>query len=146
MKIKNISVSMVVAFTFGLMGFGQSVLAAHKTPKVVPNSPFAKQSIEMRIRFYANKPYGVLTGADLEKVKRLYLAGSQITDVRSLAGLRKLEVLSLENNNLTYVSVLSGLKQLKYLYLHNNPKLTRTEIAKLERALSRCKIYHNSTK
>jgi len=79
-------------------------------------------------------------------VKRLYLAGSQITDVRALAGLRKLEVLSLENNNLTNVSALSGLKQLKYLSLHNNPKLTRAEIAKLERALSRCKIYHNAKK
>ena len=61
--------------------------------------------------------------------------------------------LDLGNNNLTdkQLTYLGGLKQLEWLYIENNPNLAKAEldksgIAKLQKALPKCKIFSNPKK
>ena len=81
--------------------------------------------IEAAIRRAAKKPTGELTKEDLEKVTRLDLQSKKLTDVPK----------GLEN-----------LTQLTRLYLYDNPDLTKAQIAELQKALPKCKIYSNLTK
>ena len=72
------------------------------------------------------------------------LGENSITDLSALTRLKKLKVLELNNNQLTDISALAKLKQLKELDLRNNPDLTKTKIEKLQKALPKCRIYHNA--
>jgi len=152
---------------------GQSVLSVDKRPQIIPNSPKAKAAIEEAIQRIAKKPTGKLTKADfkrtkvlklefaaitdlsplfelkklgVKKLEGLMLAENNITDLSALTRLKKLKVLELNNNQLTDISALAKLKQLKELDLRNNPDLTKTKIEKLQKALPKCRIYHNTEK
>ena len=80
--------------------------------------------IEKLIRWQIEKPTGKLTKADLEKVTKLNLNENQLTSVK---GLEKLT-------------------QLEDLWLNDNPDLTKAQIAELQKALPKCKIYSNPKK
>lgn len=80
--------------------------------------------IEAAIRIAAGKPGGELTKADLEKVTQLYPYNNQLTSVK---GLEKLT-------------------QLTTLVLINNPALTKAQIAELQKALPKCRIFSNPQK
>ena len=152
---------------------GQSVLAPNKRPKVIPNSPKATAAIEAAIRGVAKKPKDKLTKADfkqatalklefsaitdlgpllrlkklgVKKLEGLILGDNKITDVNALTRLKKLKVLELNNNQLTDISALAKLKHLEELDLRNNPNLTKAKIEQLQKALPKCRIYHNATK
>jgi Leucine-rich repeat (LRR) protein len=139
------------------------------TPKVVPNSPEAKEPIEAAIRKKLKKPEGELTKADYEKVtvlslgankltevpkglekltqlKNLALWHNKLTDVKGLEKLNKLIILSLAGNQLTDVKGLEKLTQLRSLILLNNPSLTKAQIDELQKALPNCRIHSNPTK
>ena len=81
----------------------------------------ANPIIERAIRdsYLVKKPNGELTKSDLEKVTRLSLYNSQLTDVK---GLEKLS-------------------QLTWLELYSNPDLTLAQIEQLKKALPECLIY-----
>jgi len=124
--------------------------------------------IEAAIRKAAKKPTGELTKGDLAKVRELYLVDDQLTDVKWLEKLTKLTALSLNDNQLTDVKGLEKLPQLtslylnqnkltdvkrlekltqlKFLFLDGNTALTKAQIDELQKALPKCKIYHNAKK
>ena len=56
----------------------------------------------------------------------------------------QLEHLALNNNQLTDISALAKLKHLEEVDLRNNPNLTKAKIEKLQKALPKCRIYHNA--
>jgi Leucine-rich repeat (LRR) protein len=58
--------------------------------------------------------------------------------------MKKLWYLHAQANRIANLSPLAGLKQLTTLSLSDNPKLTRTQIDKLQKALPKCKITHNA--
>ena len=74
------------------------------------------------------------------------LNSNQLTDVTGLEKLTQLPGLHLNNNELTDVKGLEKLTQLEWLYLGDNPDLTKAQIAELQKALPKCKIYSNPTK
>ncbi len=93
---------------------GQSVLAANKRPKVIPNSPKATAAIEAAIRGVAKKPKDILTKADFNQATALKLEFSAITDLGPLLrlkklGFKKLEGLILGDNKITDVNALTRL-------------------------------------
>ena len=92
---------------------GQSVLAADKKPLI------ADPIVEKAIRKPLGKPEGELTKADLDKVRRLSLFNTKITD----EGLKEV----------------AKLKQLTYLSL-GRTKVTKAGVAELQKALPKCKI------
>jgi len=102
--------------------------------------------IEAAIRKELKKPTGELTKADLEKVMRLSLSTNQLIDLKGLEKLTQLTHLDLFNNKLTDVKVLEKLTQLTFLNLSFNPDLTKAQIAELQKALPKCKIYSNPKK
>ena len=93
---------------------GQSVVAAEKLIAVTDS--IVKKAIRERLE----KPEGKLTKADLEKVTRLDLSGTQITD----AGLKEV----------------AKLQKLEWLYL-SATQITRAGVAELKKALPNCKIF-----
>lgn len=116
--------------------------------KLTDLSPLAglKQLRELNLR--SNQLTDVSPLAGLKQLEMLDLGFNQLTDVSSLAGLKQLKELDLGNNNLTdkQLKHLAGLKQLEWLYLENNPNLAKAEIAKsgiakLQKALPKCKIF-----
>jgi len=110
------------------------------------NAEESAKAIEAAIRFAAEKPTGELTKADLEKVMRLSLSTKQLIDLKGLEKLTQLTHLDLFNNKLTDVKVLEKLTQLTFLNLSFNPDLTKAQIAELQKALPKCKIYSNPKK
>jgi Leucine-rich repeat (LRR) protein len=132
------------------------------------NAGESAKVIEAAIRKAAKKPTGELTKADYEKVarlnlndnklanvkglekltklERLLLIGNQLTSVKGLEKLTQLESLGLTGNQLTDVKGLENLTQLKTLHLTNNPDLTKAQIAELQKALPKCKIWSNPKK
>ena len=90
-----------------------------------PTVEIANPIVEKAIRKELKKPTGELTKADLEKMTKLFLDSSKLTEVPK--GLEKLT-------------------QLKGLFLANNPKLTKAQIDELQKALPNCDIYSNPTK
>jgi Leucine-rich repeat (LRR) protein len=149
---------------------GQSVLAADKKPLTKEESA---RVIEAAIRKAAKKPTGELTKANfkqasvlnlefsaitdlspllrlkklgVKKLEGLILGNNKITDVNALTKLKKLKMLELNNNQLTDISALSKLKHLVELDLRNNPNLTKSKIEQLQKALLKCRIYHNAKK
>ncbi len=120
---------------------GQSVLAAVKKPLTKEESA---KVIENEIRYRTNKPTGELTKADLEKVKLLRLDRNRLTDVKEL---EKLTELHLVGNQLTEIPKgLEKLTQLISLQIAANPALTYAQIAELQKALPKCKIFSNLKK
>ena len=124
-------------------------------------------ALEKAIRVDLKKPTGELTKADYEKVtelniinnqltelpkglekltqlKKLYLDNNQLTDVKGLENLTQLKTLYLSRNQLTDVKGLEKLTQLETLDLSDNPDLTKAQIDELQKALPKCKIYHNA--
>ena len=77
----------------------------------------------------------------VKKLERLILGENKITNVNALTRLKKLKVLELNDNQLTDISALAKLKELD---LRNNPDLTKAKIEKLQKALPKCRIYHNA--
>ena len=84
------------------------------------------KAIEEAIRSYSNKPTGELTKADYERVIKMHhISDDQLTELPK--GLEKLT-------------------RLTELDLQENPDLTKAQIAELQKALPKCKIYSNPTK
>lgn len=110
-----------------------------------PNDP-NNVKIETAIRVWLNKPTGEPTKVDLERVASLNLQGNKLTDVKGLEKLTQLTVLNLSFNHLINMKGLENLTQLVVLKLQGNPDLTRALIAELQKALPKCKIYHNAKK
>ena len=136
-----------------------------------PTVEIADPIVEAAIRNHraVKKPTGELTEADLEKVtelelkqnqltdvpkglekltklRSLYLSHNQLTNVKGLENLTQLKVLSFTLNKLTSVKGLENLTQLKTLYIKDNPDLTKAQIAELQKALRKCRIFSNPTK
>ena len=101
---------------------GQSVLAADK--KLI-----ADPIVEKAIRRVLEKPEGELTKADLEKVTRLSLQYSKITDagLKGVAKLQKLKTLILNGTKITAAGLkeIAKLENLINLYL-GDKKITDT--------------------
>ena len=84
--------------------------------------------------------------AALTQLEELNLGGNQLTDLNGLKGLTHLKEIHLNSNLLTDLTALSELTELNTINLHYNPDLTRAKIAKLQKALPKCKIYHSAEK
>ena len=113
-------------------------------PKAVPEKPIANTILEQ-----LKKPTGELTNADLEnltKLKVLLLAANQLTDVKGLEKLTQLKKLHLGGNQLSDTKGLEKLTKLRELNLEGNPTLTKAQIDQLQKALPKCKIYHDAKK
>ncbi len=119
---------------------GQSVLAADKKPLTKKEEA---EVIEAAIRKAAKKPTGELTKADLGKVTRLRLSGTQITDkgLKEVAKLPNLEDLLLTGTKITDAGLkeLAKLQKLTILDL-DFTKITKTGVAELRKALPNCNI------
>ncbi len=146
---------------------GQSVLAADKKPLITDSI------VEFDIRISLKKPEGELTKDDLERMKRLSLNFSKISDeslkegakmqqltylgmveakitdvgLKEVAKLRKLEGLSLDYTQITNSGLKEGakMKQLQMLWL-TGTKITKADVAQLQKALPKCRIDHNAKK
>jgi 16S rRNA G1207 methylase RsmC len=105
------------------------------------NAGESSKVIDAAIRKAAKKPTGELTKANYEKVERLKLNDNQLTSVKGLEKLTQLWHLNLNDNQLTSVKGLEKLTKLEVLYLYKNPDLTKAQIAELQKALPKCKIY-----
>ena len=94
MGMKQILVMMVA-----VMLVGQSVVAEEK----LIADPIAEKAVRKSLK----KPEGELTAGDLEKVTRLILADTQITDVglKEVAKLKQLKTLILSNTQTTDAGV-----------------------------------------
>ena len=103
-----------------LFCLGLPVIGADKKPASSGQSAI----IEKEIRRVLKKLTGELTKADLEKVKGLSLSTHQLTDVKGLEKLTRLTELD----------------------LIDNPDLTKAQIAELQTAAPKCKIYSNPKK
>jgi hypothetical protein len=126
---------------------GQTVLAADKKPLTKEESA---KVIEAAIRKAAKKPTGELTKADLAKVTLLSLDdGPKITDagLKEVAKLQQLKVLNLGDTEITDAGLkdLAKFKQLEGLVL-DGTKITKADVAKLKKALPKCRISSNPTK
>ena len=120
----------------------QSVLAAERKPKILPNSPQARAAIEKEIRFRLDKPKGTLTEADLGKVTALDLNRKKISDVSDLKGLKQVRWLWLNGNQIREVSALRELRQLTSLHLESNQLVDANSLKEL-RQLKELSINHN---
>ena len=133
----------VVAFSLCLPlgGADKKLLNKKETAKI----------IEAAIRKELNKPKGELTKADLEKVTRLDLSFTKITDasLNELAKLNNLAELGLAGTQITDTGFkkkkLTKLKKLSWLGLKDT-KVTKADVAELKKALPKCKIIHNAPK
>ena len=127
---------------------GQSVSAADKIEMCVQlTKEQSAKVIETAIREKINKPKGVLAKADFEKVALLLnLQDQQLTDVKGLEKLTQLKKLHLGGNQLSDTKGLEKLTKLRELNLEGNPTLTKAQIDQLQKALPKCKIYHDAKK
>ena len=82
----------------------------------------------------------------LTKLGELYLSDNKLTDVKGLEKFTQLEELDLGYNKLTDVTGLEKLTKLTRLDLGDNSDLTKAQIAELQKALPKCKIFHNAKK
>ena len=114
---------------------GQSVAADEKL--------IADPIVEKAVRKSLKKPEGELTEADLEKVIRLDLDRTQITDegLKEVAKLQNLEGLNLRETQITDESLkdVAKLQKLELLALEGT-KVTKAGVAELKKALPNCKI------
>ena len=105
--------------------------------------------VEEAIRKELKKPEGKLTKADLEKVTRLGLVSTKISDagLKELAKLKRLGLLYLSGTQITDAGLkeLAKIKQLTELTLINT-KVTKAGAAELQEARPKCRIYSNAEK
>jgi Leucine-rich repeat (LRR) protein len=103
--------------------------------------------VEKAIREVLGRRTGQLYDADLKGLYTLYFNDNQLTDIpKGLEKLPDLMFLDLRDNQLTDVDGLEKLTQLTQLNLFRNSELTKTQIAELQKALPKCKIFSNPTK
>jgi hypothetical protein len=121
-----------ILLMIAVVALGQTVLAADKKPLTKEESA---RAIEAAIRKQIKKPTGELTKADLEKVIRLDLEGTYITDLTPLSKLTELKHLWLENTPISDLMPLVALTKLEGIGLQNNLKLTKAELGKFRVAL-----------
>ena len=119
--------------------------AKNQQSKAVPVN-IADPIVEKAIREKLKKPTGELAVADLEKVTYLNLGANKLTDVKGLEKLTQLTNLNLMENQLTDVKGLEKLTKLESLKLDDNPDLTKAQIDELQKALPKCRIFHDATK
>ena len=116
---------------------GQSVLAADKKPLIA--DPIVEKAIRKRIY----KPKGELTKADLDKVRRLSLFNTKITDegLKEVAKLKQLTYLNLADTQITDAGLneVAKLQQLILLWL-SDTKVTDAGVAASKKALPKCTI------
>ena len=98
---------------------------------------------ELSLQF--NKLTDVKGLEKLTQLTWLNLANNRLTELKGLEKLTQLKTLNLKNNQLTNVTSLEKLAKLEELYLENNPALTKAQIAELQRALPKCKIFSKHT-
>ncbi len=153
-KLKWFSVITVVALVgCGKKGDGNTgVVNPNKpSPEAVSEKlitdPIVEKAIRSELSF--NKPTGELTKADLEKVTKLDLKDTQITDtgLKDVAKLRNLTELFLKSTKITDACVrdLAKLQQLRILEL-SNTKITNKGATVLIVALVKCEITHSYKK
>ena len=106
-------------------GSKEKVTPKAEPPKATPNKLITDPIVEKAIRWTLEKPEGVLTETDLEKVTKLDLDTTKITD----AGLKEV----------------AKLKQLTLLGLVRT-KVTKAGVAELKKALPKCRIFSNPKK
>jgi Leucine-rich repeat (LRR) protein len=82
----------------------------------------------------------------LTQLEKLYLKDNQLTNVKGLEKLTQLKNLGLHSNQLTDLKGLEKLTQLTSLELRQNRDLTKAQIAELQKALPKCRIYSNPKK
>ena len=82
----------------------------------------------------------------LTQLTRLILNTNKLTDLKSLQNLSQLEALGLGGNQLADVKDLEKFAQLRDLRLTDNPALTKAQIAELQKALPKCRIFSNAKK
>ena len=120
---------------------GQSVLAADKKPLIA--DPIVEKAIREKIK----KPTGELTKADLDKVTRIHLHTTKITDagLKEVAKLQQLTHLYLGDTQITDEGLkeVAKLKKLTILYLYGT-KVTDAGVAELKKALPKCEIQSNA--
>jgi hypothetical protein len=121
-----------ILLMIAVMAASQSVLAADKKPLTKEESA---RAIEAAIRKQIKKTTGELTKANLEKVIRLDLEGTYITDLTHLSKLTELKHLWLENTPISDLMPLVALTKLEGIGLQNNLKLTKAELDKFRVAL-----------
>jgi internalin A len=80
----------------------------------------------------------------LTQLTGLQLRENKLTDVTGLEKLTQLKWLHLGNNQLTSVKGLENLTMLKSLYIKDNPALTKAQIAELQKALPKCRIFRTN--
>ena len=123
---------------------GQSAFVADEKPLTKEQSAIVEKAIRKSLK----KPTGELTKADLEKVTRLGLVSTQITDagLKELAKLKQLTVLHLAETQVTDAGLndVAKMKQLKLLTL-GRTKVTDAGVAQLKKALPKCDIYSKPT-
>ena len=92
-----------------------------QTPKATSTKLIVDPIVEKAVRESLEKPEGILTEADLEKVTELELGGTQITDagLKEVAKLQNIVWLSLISTKTTDTGLkeVAKLQQLKTLYL-----------------------------
>ena len=112
--------------------------------------PEIDQTVDGAIREEIEKPKGKLTKANLEEVEELSLEGTNITDagLKELTKLKKLTELVLfgcKQITDTGLKELAKLTRLDVLWL-SETKVTKAGVARLQKALPKCRIYSNATK
>ena len=126
----------------------EAQVASKPTPDPDPVSPaddklIAEPIVERVVREKLEKPEDILNEADLEKVAKLFLNGTQMTDagLKEVAKMQKLERLYVADTQITYAGLkkLAKLKKSKFLSLFRT-KVTDEDVAKLKKALPNCKI------
>ena len=150
----------------------EAQVASKPTPDPDPVSPaddklIAEPIVERVVREKLEKPEDILNEADLEKVAKLFLNGTQMTDagLKEVAKMQKLERLYVADTQITYAGLkevaklqrlkslslaftqitdaglkkLAKLKKSKFLSLFRT-KVTDEDVAKLKKALPTCKI------
>ncbi len=135
----------VKATFIALLAFSLCVSAVGADKKPLISDPIVEKAIRKELK----KPTGELTKADLEKVTLLGLDGNQITDagLKEVAKLQQLKVLNLGDTDITDAGLkdLAKFKQLEGLVL-DGTKITKADVAKLKKALPKCRISSNPTK
>ena len=130
----------------GLGNLTQMTLLHLNTNKLISVKDLVKLTKLKELYLYGNQLTSVKGLEKLGQLEVLNLGDNQLTDVKGLENLTQLRELRLSNNRLTDVTGLEKLTQLGGVNLMNNPDLTMAQIDELQKALPKCKIFHNAKK
>jgi len=100
------------------------------------------QKILAQLRIAVRKPVGDLTRGDLDKVKKLKVRESGITDLTIFVELRNLEELNLNKNKITDLKPLVKLANLKKLSVNFNQISDLSPVPEMK-ALREFQVYNN---